>query len=584
MHMKSTMCRRLLMPAVLASMVLGTFSVAAAEAKKVSAAHRLPKSVYFYLSAPSVKDLKSRFQNSSTGKMLDDRALADFRKDIEAHLKTASAEAEKATGYSLEKLLSIFDGEASLAVVKGSKIPGVVLFIDFGANKSIVDKLVAIAEQAAKGQGAAVSTEKVEGTTIKLFTPAAAGAGEEGDIRSGPKQYAYCIKDTHLVFSTDIPALKQVITNWSGESSESFAKAEVYSYISKRCQTDGRAPALKWYVNPIELVQDVIRSNKDIPQQAKMAMGILPLLGISKFRAIGGSIDMATKDFDSITKSVVYVDQPPTGLLNFFQFPAVKQSPPNWVSADVSSYTQANWDVKTAYTAFGALFNMLGPLAGLPALDQLVDQLANDPNGPGIHVKKDLIDQLTGQIHVVSAAAAPNTGTPKFVVSIGMKDEQKANALLTKITNNPNFPGKKRNVNGKTFYEVDLGATFGGNTPPMGFGIAAGSLIVSSDIKMLEAVMSGKAAEKSLAGSAAYMAIAKRFPAKTSMISFQRSDAQLKAVWDQIRGGAVPGDIPGIDLSKLPPFEAIQKYLPASGGYTIPDKNGAYSESFTPRK
>lgn len=579
--MKSLACRRLLMPALCISMVLGALSSARAQTKTTTAADRLPKDVYVYVSAPSVTEFKKRFMASSSGKMLNDPAFAPIRKDIEAHLKAASAEAEKATGYSLEKLLSVFEGEASLAVVKGNKIPGVLLFVDFGSNKMVVDKLLTIAEQAAKNEGAAVSKEQSNGTTLKLITPPGAAAGEEGDIRTGPKQYAYCIKGTYLVFSTDVPALKKTLANWSGESAESFAKSPVYSYIRKRCQTDGRAPAMEWYVNPMDLIQDVIRSNNDIPQQAKMAINFLPLLGITKFRAFGGSADMATKDFESITKSVIYVEQPPTGLLNFFQFPAVKQAPPKWVSADASSYMAFNWDVATAYKAFETFFNMVGPLAGTPQLDALIKQLADDPNGPGIHIKNDVIDQLTGRIDV--ATSVGGQGIPRFTVAIGMKDEQKANALLTKLTNDPNFPGKKRMVNGKPLYEVDLGAAFGGNTGPMGFAIADGSLVVASDVAVVEGIVGGKAAANPLVNSPVYKKIAARFPEKTSMISFQRSDAQVKAAWDQIRGGAIPVDIPGIDLSKLPPFEAIKKYLPVSGGYTIPDKNGAYSESFTPR-
>jgi hypothetical protein len=37
----------------------------------------------------------------------------------------------------------------------------------------------------------------------------------------------------------------------------------------------------------------------------------------------------------------------------------------------------------------------------------------------------------------------------------------------------------------------------------------------------------------------------------------------------------------GIDFKKLPDFDAIKKYLPASGSYGVPHANGAVFVSFT---
>ncbi|GAB4152752.1 MAG: hypothetical protein Tsb009_28820 [Planctomycetaceae bacterium] len=585
--MKLKQTRRIVFPALLVASVLTMGLSRSVQAADITAAERLPKDVYVYFSVPNVNEFKKRWNDSSSGKLLKDKAFDEFLKDIKAQLNVVSGQAQQAVGFSLEELLTIPSGEFSVAVVKGSTpIPGVVAFLDFGKSQNMVTKLLAKADTAAKRSGASATEEKSNGVTIHVYSPPNSGDGEEGAAGNPLSQLrlAYFIKGSMLVFGTDVPALKNVLARWDGKADGSFSKAQVFSYIRKRCATDNRAPVLEWYLNPIDLIQQAITASKNVPPAAKGMFAFLPLLGVNKFRAIGGSVDLATKEFDSVSKTVVYVEQPATGLLNLFRFPAVKQTPPKWVPASASTYSALNWDFKSAYTSVESLFNMINALNGPDALGKLLQKFADDPNGPGIHLKKDVIDQLSGQIHVASEITSTDSGPQaRFTVAIGMKDKKKAEELIGKITNHPTFPGKSRKVNGQNLYEIDLGATFGGNTGTMGFALTQGSLIFCSDVKQLESIMLGNNPEKSLVDSKDYQRIAKRFPAKTSMLSYSRSDAQLEAVWDQFRSGSFPLEIPGVNLSKLPPFSAVKKYLRPSGSYTIPDKNGAYMESFSLR-
>ena len=61
-----------------------------------------------------------------------------------------------------------------------------------------------------------------------------------------------------------------------------------------------------------------------------MIQMFMPLLGINNLKGIGGNIDLVTDEFDSISRTLIYVDLPASGLLKVFQFPAVEQSPPSW--------------------------------------------------------------------------------------------------------------------------------------------------------------------------------------------------------------------------------------------------------------
>jgi hypothetical protein len=65
----------------------------------------------------------------------------------------------------------------------------------------------------------------------------------------------------------------------------------------------------------------------------------------------------------------------------------------------------------------------------------------------------------------------------------------------------------------------------------------------------------------------------------------------MKSIYEMFRSGKASESlaafpplakiIEGIDFKKLPEFDAIKKYLPATGSYGVPHANGAVFVSFT---
>ena len=89
----------------------------------------------------------------------------------------------------------------------------------------------------------------------------------------------------------------------------------------------------------------------------------------------------------------------------------------------------------------------------------------------------------------------------------------------------------------------------------------------------------GDKERKPLAESERYRALAKHFPAQTSMIWYQEPDKQLKPLYEMLRSGQVQEKLAatpfnklfeGIDFKKLPDFDAIRKYLPPTASYAVP--------------
>lgn len=545
----------------------------AADSKTVPVERLLPKDVYVFVDAPDFTELKSRFKQSGFGRLWDDKSFAEFRNDLELSLKEISGHIETTTGFKLDDFLSLPSGELCFAVAKGETgVPAVVAFIDFGKNDALLDKMLQKVTRELAKRGAKRSEVKHKGTPITVYTP----TGEAAKF----VELAYFIKDTRLVVGSAAGALKGVIDRWDGKQEETFATNEVYSYIKKRTQRNSRTPAISWYVDPLGLA-NAAASQQGVPVQVRQGLTALAFLGVTRFKGFGGSMDWNAGDYDSHSRTVLYVQLPTTGVLDLFHFPPMNQSPPRWVRDNATSYQSFNWDVKKAFGAAAALYG-LASFAGPDALEKQLDQWAKDENGPKVHLKKDVLDQLTGRVQVVSDYADPkDPQTARTYAAAGVKDEAKIKTVLEKIAKLPKFPGKSSQYKKHTIYEIDLGgagAGIGIGAGPVVVSIAViqGNLMLSSSAEVLKDVIDGKFQGKPLADDPGYKRLVARFPAKTSMLSFERGNA----IYEAMRSGALRALI-SVDFTKLPEYSKVKQYLLPSASYTVPDEHGAYMESIS---
>jgi hypothetical protein len=337
-------------------------------------------------------------------------------------------------------------------------------------------------------------------------------------------------------------------------------------------------------------VQSFIRSNESAQETLGMAMAFLPVLGLDNLKAIGGSMHLATEEYDSESRLQIYLEKPASGVLSVFNFPPTKQSPPKWVTDDASSYVGINWDVAKAYSAVEGLADqILGP----GATAQKLDEWAADDNVK-VHLKKDVVDNLDGAIHIATDNPDPNKPeTTRLLVAFGLKNPKKMKAVLDKLAKLPNVQASPRDFRGEVIYNLDAPglARFGGNTnQTMGVSIVGDNLLFSTDVSRIEQVIVGDKDRKPLSESQKYRKLAKHFPDKTSMIWYQEPDKQLKPFYEMLRTGKfqqfIAGTpfnklVDGIDFKKLPDFDAIRKYLPPSASYAVPQGNGAVFVSFS---
>src|SRR5207302_1579533 len=150
----------------------------------------------------------------------------------------------------------------------------------------------------------------------------------------------------------------------------------------------------------------------------------------------------------------------------------------------------------------------------------------NKEDGPKVHLKKDVLDNLDGVFHIVTDL--PDTTKPdmdRFLVAVGVKDSKKAKAVLEKVAKMPHFPGQAREFRGETIYNLEPNAAFGNANRTMGIAVTNDHIMFSSDVSRLEQVIIGDKDRKPLAESERYKTLAKHFPSKTSILGYQDQDA-----------------------------------------------------------
>ncbi|OAI56081.1 hypothetical protein AYO47_09285 [Planctomyces sp. SCGC AG-212-M04] len=551
---------------VLATALLASALTARAADEDASPQALLPPDTYLFISCPSVVDLKARFADSAMGKLWKDRSMSGIREEVKKLVDEAAADAQREIGIPLNDLLGLPSGEVTLAASKVNNKLGAALIVDVGDNTETLEKVVKKIDDGIQGQGAKKSTETYEEIELTVF---------KADGNS-PKELVHFTDESFVVFTSNVGLAKAIIDRWDGKHEKTFAANPVLTTILEECEeSEDEYADLYYYVDPVNLAMEVMKMDPKTAGNAAMAQGFLPLLGLDKLKAIGGASTLSSEDFDSVSRTMIYVEQPLTGILSVFRMPATIEGPPKWVSKDVDQYSGFAWDVAGAYKSIDTLVMTFAPQIG--GLDALLDQVASHPNNPGIHPKKDLLDQLTGIVHVMATEKeGDDPGTQRMLIAIGVKDEKKVQNVVEKVAAQvPNL--KPRTFEGATIYDIEAG---GDNSPAL--AITRGHLFIGTHPAALEAAIRGKSvAEEPLTSAEDYQAVAAHFPKPASSIGFSRPAAQIKSIWELARKGTFNETLHGFDLSKLPEFKSVEKYFAPSGSSIAPHEKGAILMNFS---
>ncbi|RLS58887.1 MAG: DUF3352 domain-containing protein [Planctomycetota bacterium] len=555
-------------------MVCGTAMVAAlwsagikAEDEAVPADRLLPPGVLLHVRISDVSDLRERLPETGFGQMYKDGSMDKVREQIEKGFEQASEQAGKELGFPISELLNLPQGEFCLSLLQpaGRNLAGVA-FLDIGDQESTLDKALAKLDEGLTKSGATKKSETVEEVEVTIYEFPKADSEEKNT-------FCYFVADGIMVAGSDLGVLSDVLSRWDGDSDDVLAEEEVYSYIREKCATRSEGSSVvEWYVDPMGLITAALNSSEELSTQALMVSAYLPTLGLDKFKAMGGNVDVAEGDYDVHGKSLLYVDQPTTGVLRAMECPAIDLAPPAWVSAATPQYASYNWDIHGAYDA---ITEMVDTLMGQPGFaGKQVDQAATQA---GFHPKKDLIDHLDGRVVMAMDIDPENEQMPqKYLFALKLKDTDAFRETLGIILAQAGGAVTEREFEGTKIYDVQAP----GQPISPAFSIAKDYLMFGTSAEMVEAAVR-TSSDDSLADSEGFKSIAELMPDAVSAITYADLAKQLKPSYEMLRSGKLDGLTEGaFDFSIIPEFDKIEKFFSVSGGYTIPDEKGVFTETF----
>ena len=571
-RMLLTKVRRILLCGVTLFAALAAPAVFAEDTEPVSSDRLLPPGVLLHIRISDMTDLKERLPQTGFGKLYADESMAKVREKIEEGFNKASEEAGKELGFPLSDLLNLPAGEVTIAILQpaGRDLAGVAL-MEIGDQQETLDKALEKLDEALTANGATKKTETIEEVEVTIYEIPKSGA----DSKEGEKNtFCFFEEEGMFVGGSDLSVLQDVLSRWDGDSDDVLAEEEVYSYVREKCATrDGEDSAIEWYIDPIGLISAGLNANEGAAFQALAFQSYLPLTGFDKFKAIGGNLDLAEAGYDVHSRSFMFVEQPTTGVLRALECPATDLTPPTWVGASAPQYLTLNWDAPGAYSA---LVEMANAFVGAGSAEQKLDEFAQQA---GFQLKEDLIDHLDGQI-VMLTDTNPEAQqvAQKMLFAVKLKDKTKFQETLNVILEKAGSNVAEREFEGTKIYDIQAPSP---DVSPA-LAIAKDYFFFSSHAEMLEAALRPRSdSDESLAKSKNYQKFAKLIPAKNSMLNYSDMAKQLKPSYDMLKSGKLDAAFEGqFDTGLLPDFDQIEKYFSISGGYTIPDEKGVFSETF----
>ncbi len=334
--------------------------------------------------------------------------------------------------------------------------------------------------------------------------------------------------------------------------------------------------------------------------------------------------------------------------MRMLDFPnSENQKPQEWIPNSVSTYSTINWNMKEAFEFAKTLVNeYLDSEEGQDLFEEILKGIAHDVNGPQLDIRDEFVAYLAGRMSVITDFREPiDVDSNQWMAIIEVTDAEAIEKAVAKfMAAEPNkherdFQGQLiwEILNEEEDIEIELDIDFGeegfGAFGDEGFGdlgedeeseteaigeqplistwaitvSADGHVLIASSADFIEDIIKQQD-DANLLSAEDYVRIEtelnKMGAASTSMRMFTRLDDKHHPNYELIRMGKLEhsqtmmgkilsrlmgssdGDktVEKIDVSKMPEFAAVAKYLGPSGTFVRTDDGGWFASGVVLRK
>lgn len=602
-----------------------------------------------FVSVTDVDVLEAQWQKTQISALLRDPVMKPFLDDLQGQFKERLSRLRSRIGVSVDELRGVPTGEFAVAAVQPAKGEGALaLLADVTGNVPQAQELLQKVSDSLTRDGAKRTERTVGQTTVILFDlPKPA---DRPNARERQAVY-FLAQDRGLLAASDnIQLIQQLLTNLYGQKGKTLSESPAYQAVNAAvAKQAGDAPShVRWFIAPIEY-GEVLQALAPEPDPTdrhrkpkKTPLDILRNQGFEAVQGVGGSVEVAEGKFEYHHRSAIVAPPPYKNSMQMLKFPNSSDFvPQSWVPRDVATYATFRIDVLNAFDNFGPLFDELFGEGETGIWKEVLQSLREDPNGPQIDLREELIRHLGPRVTVITSYELPITPTSeRILAAVEAQDPAAVAAALEKsLKNDP--AARRREVNGQVIWEIvedqesDLPqmevevpqlTPFRDRVrpkaeeeeeepeeerPPLeilqhaAVTVVHGQLMICSNLDYLTRILTLPAERETLARTIDYRLVDGQLnqmaPGECIARTFSRTEEEYRPAYELIRQGRMPqaetvlgrvlNRILGeqkrgavrqqkIEGDKLPDFQVVRRYLRPAGIYVSAIENGWYIEGF----
>ncbi|RIK73990.1 MAG: hypothetical protein DCC68_23825 [Planctomycetota bacterium] len=604
----------------------------------------LPNTTKAYLSAPNPAAAREAWERTQLGQLVRDPEMKPFVESFRDQLKNKLTETGKKLGVAWTDLEGVPGGEIALAAVANHQgRPANILTVDVTGHGEKAAELLAKVEHSLTTQGAKKSEQTIGGLTANVYD----FPRQEGERRT--RQAFHVIKDDVLIACDDAQVLGDVLGRWSGEAKDSLAADAAFAHVMQVAaeESKGLAPHFRWFVEPFGLVEMIRSAEVSTAERKRDIFKALKNQGYTAVKGVGGHLNFSAGGYELLHRTAIYAPTPASGerfelAARALEFPnSTQHGPPAWVPREIASYASINVNAAKAFAASKSLVN---ELANDPKtdkspgfIDDILEGIAIDPDGPQVHIEKEILANLGDRAIVITDYEYPVTPQcERMLVAVEAKDAETVASAIDRLMA-ADSTAKQLTINGvkvwmmtepppaaaaAPFAPADI-VIMGGDgfvqveeegdaapkedkpvadrfrAPNSAWAVAHGHLFHTSHVELLRKVLEKNDAEKSLADAADHQTVLaemeKLGAGENSFRLFGRTDEQTRPTYELLRAGKMPeaetllGRILNrlleepraleprkqkLDGSQLPSYDMVRRYLGPAGTFVTSRDDG----------
>jgi hypothetical protein len=404
-----------------------------------------------------------------------------------------------------------------------------------------------------------------------------------------------------------------MLATWNGEAAETLADNQNFTAIMKRCGgSEGERPQLSFFVDPIQLVKKSVRGSA-----AATGLALLPVLGLDGVQGVGGSVILATPEFDAISHLHLLLQNPRSGIPAMLALRSGDTTPESFVPADCASYVTLHWDFGATYDALTKLYNSF---RGEDALARDIKKNISDQLQ--VDFQKELLDALDGRVTWTTWVVRPARWNSRSnLLALKLKDPQAFQGTMERALAKFERQMEKSVFGGVAYYHArnpinlarppqPAGEQGRQNLPPLlrspepCVAVLGDYLVLTDSSECLHhAILAQSDSSQSLANQLDYKLITakiRRQPGGDSpgLITFDRPEEGMRLMYEMATSDDVRQRLSAraennqffralqnaLKEHPLPAFSVIAQYLAPGGGLLTNDETGFHYTGFSLRR